>query len=102
MILLFEVDKGKIILGSFPISFGVSDLNTVSFKSTENVAFFFFYFFSLFFFVSVCVCLFVQTRKYTIILSRGETHEYLSVPREIQEQQACIFPSGDYQILLST
>lgn len=32
--------------------------------------------------------------------SRGEAHNSLIISKEIQESQAHIFPSGDYQILL--
>lgn len=38
-VLLCEVEEGKLMLGSFPISFEEGDLYLVSFNRTENVAF---------------------------------------------------------------
>lgn len=89
-VLLFEVDEGKFMLGSFPISFEEGDLYLVSFNRTENV---------VFFETIVHICAKMQIDYY---FKAGERHHnYLNIPRESQDWPAHIFPSGDYQILLS-
>lgn len=64
--LLFEVDEGKFMLGSFPISFEEGNLYLVSFKRTENVAF-----------VETVVHICAKMQIYCYLLSRGETSQLL-------------------------